>query len=85
MNYANDKSKIYLNLVLFALTAFFVPYILSAEMDLVETAIYLVLLVLFILARRRRSTPTVPVGLSAEEAEALERLSAPPGTQAGQG
>lgn len=48
MNYTNDKSKIYLNLVLFALTVYFVPYILNEDGLLVETAIYLVMLVLFI-------------------------------------
>jgi signal transduction histidine kinase len=49
MNYTNDKSKIYLNLVLIALTAFAIPYILNGQKSLEETAVYLVLFVLFIL------------------------------------
>lgn len=49
MNYTNDKSKVYLNLVFFALACFFIPYILNEDKILSETALYLLLFVMFIL------------------------------------
>lgn len=50
MNYTGDKSKIYLFLVILALVAFFIPYILNRETGQVETAVYLGLFVLFVLS-----------------------------------